>query len=114
LLIGYEDDGFLVCAMHPAGPETVPCPDLDFVEDDWFPSATDLVDREIILAQTQFLEYCERNIKLMIHPRLTGRCPDCGFEFDRCKLPREYWDCDQCGWMDDLDFDGRVVMGDIV
>jgi hypothetical protein len=33
---GYEEEDFLVCAMHPAGPELTPCPDWDLIEDDWF------------------------------------------------------------------------------
>ena len=97
---GYEGEGFLICAMHPAGPEVTPCPDLDPVEDDWFPSASDWVDGELILAQAQLLETCERNVVMMLHPRLTGRCPECGFEFDQ-KQRHDYWDCDHCGWMDD-------------
>jgi hypothetical protein len=52
---GYEGEGFLVCEMHPAGPETTPCPDWDLVEDDWFPCGATYVDGELVLAQADFL-----------------------------------------------------------
>jgi hypothetical protein len=82
---GYEGESFLVCAMHPTGPEEDPCPDYDFVEDDgWFPFGAAYVDGELVLTQAHFLEASERNIEIMIHPRFTGRCPECGNEFDRC------------------------------
>jgi predicted RNA-binding Zn-ribbon protein involved in translation (DUF1610 family) len=98
---GYEGKSFLVCAMHPAGPEQIPCPDWDLVEDDWVPFGAAYVGGELVLTQAHFLEACERNIEIMIHPRFTGRCPECGNEFDRCRSPHSYWDCDICGWMDD-------------
>jgi hypothetical protein len=98
---GYEGEVFLVCAMHPAGPEEAPCPDWELVEDDWFPSGAAYIDGELVLTQAHFLEACERNIEIMIHPRHTWRCPECGFEFDRSQPPPMHWDCDRCGWMDD-------------
>jgi hypothetical protein len=98
---GYEGNSFLVCAMHPAGPSEAPCPDWDLVENDgWFLFAEADVDGEQVLAQASLLEACDRNIEIMIHPSLSGRCPDCGFEFDR-RQPPLHWDCDICGWMDD-------------
>ncbi len=98
---GYQGEGFLVCAMHPAGPDETPCPDRDLVEDDWFPSEVAYVDGELVLAQAPFLEVGDRNLAIMIHPRFTGRCPECDHEFDRCRLLSMPWDCDHCGWMDD-------------
>jgi hypothetical protein len=86
--------------MHPAGPEATPCPDWDLVEDDWFLFETACVDSELVLAQAELLEACDLNIAIMLHPSITGRCPDYGFEFDRCQPPMP-WDCDRCGWMDD-------------
>jgi hypothetical protein len=63
---GYEGESFLVCAMHPAGPETTPCPDWDLVEDDWFPCGVTYVDGELVLAQADFLEECDRNIEIIV------------------------------------------------
>jgi hypothetical protein len=104
---GYEGEGFLVCAMHPAGPEVTPCPDWDLVEDDWFPCGATYVNGELILSQADFLEECDRNIETLLHPSITGRCPDCGTEFDCSQLLLVHWDCGllvrsfRCGWMDD-------------
>jgi predicted RNA-binding Zn-ribbon protein involved in translation (DUF1610 family) len=99
---GYEDESFLVCAMHPTGPSETPCPDWEFVEDDgWFLVDEADVDGELVLAQADLLEALDRNIEIMIHAKFTGRCPECGFEFDRCQPSPAYWDCDRCGWMDD-------------
>lgn len=64
---GYEGEGFFVCAMHPAGPEASPCPAWDLVEDGWFPCGAAYVDGELVLAQADFLEACDRNIEIMIH-----------------------------------------------
>jgi predicted RNA-binding Zn-ribbon protein involved in translation (DUF1610 family) len=35
------------------------------------------------------------------HPLFTGRCPQCGYEFQRDYTARVHWDCPQCGWLDD-------------
>jgi hypothetical protein len=100
---GYEEEGFLICAMHPTGPdEGALCPDWDLVEDDgWFIADEADVDGELILAQATLLEALERNIETMIHPKFTGRCPECGAEFDRRQPLLVYWDCESCGGMDD-------------
>ena len=37
------------------------------------------------------------------HPFFTGRCPQCGHSFDQSDSPPIYWDCEQCGWVDNLD-----------
>jgi hypothetical protein len=97
---GHEGEGYLVCAMHPSGPEVTPCPDFNFVEDDWFLFEAVCVDGELVLAQAELPEACDRNIAIMLHPSITGCCPECGNEFDRLPSPL-YWDCDHCGWMDD-------------
>jgi hypothetical protein len=34
------------------------------------------------------------------HPLITGRCPQCQFEFP-CDDPPIHWDCSRCGWIDD-------------
>jgi predicted RNA-binding Zn-ribbon protein involved in translation (DUF1610 family) len=100
---GYEEEGFIICAMHPTGPDAGAfCPDWALVEDDgWFLDDEAEVDGELGLAQATLLEALERNIEIMLHPKITGRCPDCGAEFDRRQSQPVHWDCDRCGWMDD-------------
>jgi hypothetical protein len=61
--------------MHPAGPAATPCPDWDLVEDDWFLFETACVDGELVLAQAEMLEACDRNVEIMIYPSIMGRCP---------------------------------------
>jgi hypothetical protein len=96
--------GKLFGLRHASGPEETPCPDWDLVEDDdWFPVGAAYVDEELVLTQAHFLKTCERNIEIMIHPSFTGRCPECGNEFDRLQPPPAHWDCDRCGWMNQLD-----------
>ncbi|NJK29407.1 MAG: hypothetical protein HC940_04245 [Acaryochloris sp. SU_5_25] len=35
------------------------------------------------------------------HPFFTGRCPQCGTTYIQQDLPPMYWDCQECGWVDD-------------
>lgn len=49
--------------------------------------------------------HCNTNLEhslelLETHPIFTGRCPDCGYEFDADELP-VHFDCPECGWIDD-------------
>ena len=37
------------------------------------------------------------------HPFFTGRCPQCSHAFTQLNPPPVYWDCDQCGWVDNVD-----------
>jgi hypothetical protein len=41
----------------------------------------------------------ERLDLIASHPLFTGRCPQCGAEFDGAA--RIHYDCDLCGWKDD-------------
>jgi hypothetical protein len=34
------------------------------------------------------------------HPIFTGHCPQCGFQLGFAV--RYLWDCERCGWQDDL------------
>ena len=41
--------------------------------------------------------------QIMMHPIITGKCPNCDYELPKkanCCL--EKWDCSECGWIDDL------------
>jgi hypothetical protein len=74
--------------MHSIGLEEAPFPNRALVKDDWFPAGAAYMDGELILTQAHFLEVCKQNIEIMIHPRFTRRCPECGIEFDhRQPLP---------------------------
>ncbi|MFN3926731.1 MAG: hypothetical protein ACK4QL_05285 [Pseudanabaenaceae cyanobacterium] len=83
----YAHSPFLVCALHPAGPETVPCPDFESAEL-WQPECPeDFLDQQLG--------------DFFWHPLFTGRCPECGTPFSRLKLPPLHWVCRSCGWEDD-------------
>ena len=95
---GYTDETFLVCTMHPSGPECEPCPDFEQTETNFFLSSTELVDGDLVMALVQLSELRDLGIEIQTHPRLTGCCLECGSEFDQ-RLPSSlYWDCDCCGW----------------
>jgi hypothetical protein len=79
---------YLVCAVHPAGPEGKYCRDFETAE------LWELEDPK---------NYKDYNFKdLMWHPLFTGRCPDCRHPFSRFKLPPVNWYCEECGWEDEL------------
>jgi predicted RNA-binding Zn-ribbon protein involved in translation (DUF1610 family) len=35
------------------------------------------------------------------HPLFTGKCPECGYVFNRDYTAIIHFDCPECGWMDD-------------
>ncbi|WP_414587045.1 hypothetical protein [Scytonema sp. PCC 10023] len=44
----------------------------------------------------------EQQLELLdTHPIFTGKCPHCGYEFQRDYTARIHWDCPECGWADD-------------
>ncbi|AOX01277.1 hypothetical protein BJP34_19180 [Moorena producens PAL-8-15-08-1] len=38
---------------------------------------------------------------LNTHPFFTGKCPECGYNYDKNNPPAVHWDCPECGWIDD-------------
>lgn len=101
-------DPHLVCAVHPAGPQGDSC--LDFREDPnaqaeelWEPEGASYYNGELILQPQQRLTQQQQLELLDTHPMFTGKCPQCGYEFDRDWSARVHWDCpnSECGWMDD-------------
>ena len=53
--------------------------------------------------ETLYLTPQENLRQIMIHPLITGKCPNCAYELPKkanCCL--EKWDCSECGWIDDL------------
>jgi hypothetical protein len=83
----YAHSPFLVCAVHPYGPPSNPCPDFESA-DLWQPENIE--------------DFGEQQMgDLWWHPLFTGRCPECHYNFSRLKLPPLHWHCPVCGWEDD-------------
>ncbi|NJK34586.1 MAG: hypothetical protein HC919_06330 [Oscillatoriales cyanobacterium SM2_2_1] len=76
---------YMVCAVHPHGPEVLPCPDFESAEL-WQPENPQDFD---VLADWFW------------HPLFTGCCPECRTPFSRFKPPPTHWRCRLCGWEDD-------------
>ncbi len=121
-------DHHILCALHPSGPGSDTCLDFrpdpelegkqfeDFlgIEEETFenPYSTDLSVEQWepeeasyylgeLIVQPRQRWTREQQLELLdTHPMFTGRCPQCGSEFDRDYMARVHWDC-PCGWMDD-------------
>jgi hypothetical protein len=97
---------FLVCAVHPSGPDEEFC--IDFQEDPkgepeelWEPIGASYYNGELILQTRQQRTLEEQLDILNWHPIFTGRCPNCEMPISETEPHRVYWDCDRCGWKDD-------------
>ncbi|MHC5939004.1 hypothetical protein [Nostoc sp.] len=104
----YAHNPYLVCAVHLDGVNGNSC--LDFREDPnadpvelWEPEGASYYNGELILQPQHRLTQQQQLELLDTHPMFTGRCPQCGYEFDRDWSARVHWDCpnSECGWMDD-------------
>ncbi len=96
----------MVCAVHPAGPQGDSC--LDFrldpnaeAEELWQPEGASYYNGELILQPQQRRTQQQQLELLDTHPMFTGKCPQCGYEFDRDWSARVHWDCSECGFLDD-------------
>ncbi|WP_315876959.1 hypothetical protein [Acaryochloris sp. 'Moss Beach'] len=96
---GYLAEGFLVCAIHPSGPDQNPCQDFTKVIEDWQPLGAISENGELVKDWVGYLTSVERIEVLESHPYFTGICPKCGASFGDSR-PVHY-DCERCGWMDD-------------
>ena len=97
---------YLVCAVHPQGPilgeiclDFEPWPEGKVL---WAPVGTGFYEIEPSpeqgrLPRRTLLEKLE---KIEAHPIFSGRCPECGKTLGY--EPRYLWNCDYCGWEDDL------------
>ena len=102
----YARNPHLVCAVHPAGPNTNTC--LDFradpnaaAEELWELEGASYYNGELIL-QPQQRWTPEQQLELLdTHPLFTGRCPQCEMTYPQYETPPVHWDCSECGWMDD-------------
>ncbi|BAY66952.1 hypothetical protein NIES22_70960 (plasmid) [Calothrix brevissima NIES-22] len=123
-------DPYIVCAVHPGGPDNNTCLDfrpdpeleskqfVDFLgigesddQQQWEPQGARYIDDELVIERVTYNgeeirqppQRWTREQQLWLldwHPMFTGRCPACGAEFDRDYTARVHWDC-ECGWMDD-------------
>jgi hypothetical protein len=104
----YAHDPHIICAVHPSGVDGNRC--LDFREDPnaepvelWQPQGATYYNGELIL-QPQLRWTQQQQLELLDwHPLFTGRCPRCGYEFERDYTSKVHWDCpnSECGWIDD-------------
>jgi predicted RNA-binding Zn-ribbon protein involved in translation (DUF1610 family) len=101
-------------------PYFAPDPDAE-LEELWHPQEARSVDEELVIDTTESgcqghrVTYLGEEIKqppqrwtreqklelLDTHPMFTGKCPQCGYTFDRDYTSRIHFDCPDCGWMDD-------------
>ncbi|MBE9092398.1 hypothetical protein IQ252_00145 [Tychonema sp. LEGE 07203] len=109
----YARNPHLVCAVHPAGPNTDTC--LDFREDPnaaleelWEPEGASYYNGELILQPRQRWTLEQQLELLDTHPLFTGRCPRCEHPFPKYEIPPVHWDCIHCGWNG---FDETLAIG---
>jgi len=79
----YSHNPHIICAVHPDG--------------------VTYYNGELILQPRQRWTLEEQLELLDWHPLFTGKCPQCGAEYERDYISRVHWDCpnSECGWMDD-------------
>ncbi|MBD2341841.1 hypothetical protein H6G64_33450 [Calothrix sp. FACHB-156] len=124
-------DPYIVCAVHPGGPASNACLDfrpdpelegkqfVDFLgigeSDDqqlWEPQGARHIDDELVIERVTYNgelilqppQRWTREQQLWLldwHPMFTGKCPQCGYEFNHDWSAWVHWDCPECGWMDD-------------
>ncbi len=68
----------------------------------WEPEGASYYNGELILQPQQRWTQEEQLELLDTHPLFTGKCPQCGYQFERdytaCCV---HWNCPECGWLDD-------------
>lgn len=93
----YAHSAYLVCSVHPTGPEGNSCADFEAVAvrqllrggyyaGDW------------ILQPFPALQPEQQRALLDEHPLFTGRCPACETPILQTDPPRREWSCGHCGW----------------
>lgn len=66
----------------------------------WEPEGASYYAGELIVQPRQRWTREEQLQLLNTHPMFTGRCPQCGSEYEQDYRAVVHWDC-PCGWMDD-------------
>lgn len=94
----YSHNPRLVCTVHLNGSEGDSC--LDFREDPnikleelWQPEGATNYNGELVIQLQQRWTQQQKLELLDWHPMFTGRCPKCGYEFDRDYTYWVHWDC---------------------
>lgn len=110
--LSYAHSSYLVCAIHPTGPDLDSCPDfqVDEVQEPeelWSPAGYTYVNDQLlklpVIYEQDFqprLTRAQQYEVFMNHPIFTGMCPQCRTSYPP-NAERVHWDCDACGWMDD-------------
>jgi predicted RNA-binding Zn-ribbon protein involved in translation (DUF1610 family) len=114
----YFGNPYLFCAVMPDGlegdfcPHFAPDPDAPQLDELWEPLGARYIGDELVVERvtyngeeiaqpTRQLTREEQLQLLDTHPLFTGKCPECGYTFDRDYTCRIHYDCPECGWMDD-------------
>ena len=97
---------YLVCGVHPTGPNTNTC--IDFQENPnaeaeelWEPEGASYYNGELILQLRQGWTLEQQLELLDTNPLFTGRSPQCEMTYPQDETPPVHWDCSACGWSDD-------------
>lgn len=105
----YAYNDYIVCALHPAGPlEESFCRDFEPWPDGkifWAPVGVGFYEVEESTELSRPLSLSPRSLREQLerieaHPIFSGHCPQCGHKLGYA--PRYLWNCDRCGWKDDL------------
>ncbi|MFM7353922.1 MAG: hypothetical protein ACKO1G_13005 [Microcystis aeruginosa] len=102
----YTHQIYFVCAVHPEGVETEKCldfrPDPEAIEDKeiWSPVGYSWYGDELIPDRLCRYTREEQQKILDTHPFFTGVCPDCQHIFTSSPIPRDIWQCPECGWQE--------------
>ena len=78
----------------------------------WEPSGARYIGDELVIERVTYngeeiiqprqLWTQQQQLELLdTHPLFTGKCPECGYTFERDYTARVHWNCPDCGWMDD-------------
>lgn len=110
----YCGNPYLFCAVVPDGPDNDSCPyfalDPDAKEPElWEPEGARYINNELVIERItygvkqapQHLTQEQQLHLLNTHPLFTGKCPECGYTFNRDYAAIIHYDCPECGWMDD-------------
>lgn len=99
----YSPSPYIVCGVHPEGVEGSNC--IDFrpdpqkePEEKWSPQGYSWYGDELVRNES-YRTREEQEYLLDNHPFFTGRCPECGHEFERDRRAIHY-DCPSCDWVD--------------
>ena|GEM_PF-300517 len=102
----YRHKPYLICAVHPTGPNTNTC--IDFRENPdaepeelWEPQGASYYNGELILQRPAALD-TRTTVRAAGHaPTVYRPVPPCEMTYPQYETPPVHWDCSACGWSDD-------------